>query len=44
MSRSAKVLTGTVTTLSTGVLLLTIGVLLTILHWQLASRRYSSAS
>jgi ABC-2 type transport system permease protein len=40
----AKVLTGTVTTLSAGVLLLTIGVLLTIVHWQLASRRYSSAS
>ncbi len=40
----AKVLTGTVTALATGILLLTGGVALTILHWQLASRRYSSAS
>ncbi|QNE21128.1 hypothetical protein F1D05_28475 [Kribbella qitaiheensis] len=40
----AKVLAGTVAALSTGLLLLTVGVLLTILHWQLASRRYSSAS
>jgi ABC-2 type transport system permease protein len=40
----AKVLTGTVAALSTGVLLLTLGLVLTILHWQLASRRYSSTS
>jgi ABC-2 type transport system permease protein len=40
----AKVLTGTATTLATGLLLLAGGVALTILHWQLASRRYSSAS
>lgn len=40
----AKVLTGTATTLSLGVLLLAAGFALTVLHWQLASRRYSSAS
>jgi ABC-2 type transport system permease protein len=38
------VLTGTAVALSTAVLLLTTGVLLTVLHWQVASRRYSSAS
>jgi ABC-2 type transport system permease protein len=40
----AKVLTGTATALATGLLLLAGGVALTILHWQVASRRYSSAS
>jgi ABC-2 type transport system permease protein len=40
----ANVLTGTAAALSTGVLLLTAGFVLTILHWHLASRRYSSAS
>jgi ABC-2 type transport system permease protein len=38
------VLTGTTAALSTVALLLTAGVLLTVLHWQVASRRYSSAS
>jgi ABC-2 type transport system permease protein len=40
----AKVLTGTDTAIATGILLLAAGVVLTVLHWQLASRRYSSAS
>lgn len=40
----AKVLTGTATTMATGFLLLAGATTLTILHWQLASRRYSSAS
>jgi ABC-2 type transport system permease protein len=40
----ARVLTGTTAALSLGVLLLAVGVALTVLHWQLASRRYSSAS
>lgn len=38
------VLTGTAAALSTAALLLTTGFLLTVLHWQVASRRYSSAS
>ncbi|WP_112246999.1 ABC transporter permease [Kribbella monticola] len=40
----AKALTGTATTLTTGLLLLIAGIALTILHWEVASRRYSSAS
>ncbi|GAA1614723.1 ABC transporter permease [Kribbella sancticallisti] len=38
-----SVLTGTAAALSFGFLLLTVGFVLTVLHWQLASRRYSSA-
>ncbi|MEV8373352.1 ABC-2 family transporter protein [Kribbella sp. NPDC056861] len=38
------VLTGTATALPAGLLLLAIGFAFTVLHWHLASRRYSSAS
>jgi len=40
----AKVLTGTAIAVTTGLILVIAGAALTILHWQLASRRYSSAS
>ncbi len=40
----ADVLTGTAASLSLGVLLLAVGLALTVLHWNVASRRYSSAS
>jgi ABC-2 type transport system permease protein len=40
----ARVLTGTTAVLPLGLLLLAVGLALTVLHWQVASRRYSSAS
>jgi ABC-2 type transport system permease protein len=40
----ADVLTGTAASLSLGILLLVVGLGLTVLHWNVASRRYSSAS
>ena len=40
----ARVLTGTATALSLGFLVLAVGLAITVVHWQLASRRYSSAS